>query len=508
VRTSFEQFCDRLRAIGKHHWVAYLAVILTISWRLLSQSPADPDLFARIAMGRLVQTSGSVPLTDPFAFTPKLPHWIDHEWLSGVVFWQIIQNTGEAGLILAKLVIAALTMLFILRASTMNTPFATGRFIWITICMLHASFLWGTTLRCQAFTYLFLSFFLFAAESCRKRGTLLYLFPLPLISIGWINLHGGWALGICTMWLYAIANLLSRNSRGKRALIISAAVCSLAPFLTPYGASEFLGYLINALRIDRPSIEEWAPLIHDHDAFAVAAGISVLLVVGALARRERDLVGLSIVLFSAYCGFRHIRLLGFFMIACAVYGAPLVDAIIVQTARRYQPFLEKLSRAISLTAAIFIVFIGYDSIRHALQPSAWKLDLGAYSYEALKWLSTSGEQGRLLVDFNNGSLALWMLYPNFQISVDGRYEEVYPSSTVRDNALALQFGTEEGERAREAINPTHMLASPSVQSSLPTGWNPIYSDSRAVILRRNEMVGSASDRRTPSTTRGLWEPDF
>jgi hypothetical protein len=36
-----------------------------------------------------VEKFGAVPLKDPFAFTPKLPAWIDHEWLSGVIYYQI-----------------------------------------------------------------------------------------------------------------------------------------------------------------------------------------------------------------------------------------------------------------------------------------------------------------------------------------------------------------------------------------------------------------------------------
>ncbi len=479
-----------------------------LSWRLLSHSPADPDLFARIAMGRLIQTSSSVPLADPFAFTAKHPQWVDHEWLSGVVFWWIIQNTGEAGLILAKITVAALTALFVVCASFVITPFSRGRLIWITICMLHASFLWGTTLRCQAFTYLFLSFFLFAAESYRKHGTAVYLFALPLISVAWINLHGGWALGICTMWLYALASLFSPRAHSKRALVASAMACSLAPLFTPYGAANFLSYLFHALQMSRPSIEEWSPLLHDSDAFAITAALSALLALGAIIRRERDLVAISILLFSAYCGFRHIRLLGFFMIACAVYGMPLLSASCESWRSRYNSFFEKLSRATAVTAAALLLAAGYGTARASLEPSHWKLDLSVYYYPALKWLAESAESGRLLVDFNNGSIALWMLFPNFQVSVDGRYEEVYPNSTVQNNARALAFGTAEAPQALEAIQPTHILAAASSKSLLPDGWTVIYSDARAIILRKHSLEKTGAKEHPPSAARELWVPGF
>jgi hypothetical protein len=508
VRTTFEHLSDRLRALSGHHWVGCFVVIAILSWRLISRSPADPDLFARIAMGRLIQTTGSVPLTDPFAFTTKHSQWIDHEWLSGVVFWWILENTGEAGLIAAKLAIAAVTTFFVFCASSLVAPFSKGRFIWVTLCMMHASFLWGSTLRCQVFTYLFLAFSLLAAELCRKRGTTSYLFALPIISVAWINLHGGWALGACTIWLYSLINLFSPSSYGKRALLLSAATFSLAPFFTPYGATDFVTYLFHALQMERPSIEEWAPLFTDRTAFTVTVGIAGVVALGAVIRKPRDLVALSILIFSAYCGFRHIRLLGFFMITCAIYGTPFLGAVCALLCNRFSSFTEKLARATAVTAALLVISATCSTIRYTLQASTWRLDLSTFSYEALRWLAESTERGKLLVDFNNGSIALWMLYPNFQISMDGRYEEVYPTETVRDNARALEFASAEAAQALREIQPTHILASAKARSSLPEGWAVIYSDARSIVLKKNSLTAIDSNNVASSTRFGLWQPKF
>jgi hypothetical protein len=52
-------------------------------------------MFARIAVGRLVQRDGGVSHTDPFAYTPKLDRWVDPEWLSGVIFWRVAEFGGD-----------------------------------------------------------------------------------------------------------------------------------------------------------------------------------------------------------------------------------------------------------------------------------------------------------------------------------------------------------------------------------------------------------------------------
>lgn len=67
---------------------------------ILESPRADPDMFARVAVGRLVQRDGGVSHTDPFAYTPKLDRWVDHEWLSGVIFWRVAESGGDGGLIL------------------------------------------------------------------------------------------------------------------------------------------------------------------------------------------------------------------------------------------------------------------------------------------------------------------------------------------------------------------------------------------------------------------------
>lgn len=90
--TSYEKALDKLRNTLASPLALFLLPLMIMAWRLLSPSEADPDLFARVAVGRLVQAHGAIPLIDPFAFTPTLPLWIDHEWLSGVVFWFVISH--------------------------------------------------------------------------------------------------------------------------------------------------------------------------------------------------------------------------------------------------------------------------------------------------------------------------------------------------------------------------------------------------------------------------------
>ena len=48
---------------------------------------------------------------------------------------------------------------------------------------------------------------------------------------------------------------------------------------------------------------------------------------------------------------------------------------------------------------------------------------------AIDFISQNHVRGNLLIPFVPGSYAIWRLYPDCRVSIDGRYETVYPEST-------------------------------------------------------------------------------
>lgn len=505
---SFEKSCDRIALIAERSWIGFASVILLLVWRLLPHSPADPDFFARLAMGRLVQASGTVPQLDPFAFTEKLPQWVDHEWLSGVFFLWVVQNWGDVGLIAFKIIFATLSALFILSASKLLNPYSPGRTLWVALCFLHASYLWGSTLRCQAFTYLFLSYLLFACAHYQVRNYSRYLWVMPLISIPWINLHGGWALGMVSLGLFTATRALTQRSFIEPLLITAS--CGAAAFITPYEPQVFLGFLVGALGMGRHSISEWAALWSYPDQFLATLLFIFVMLTGFFHRdARRDLTALALLCFSAYCGFRHTRLLGFFMLCAAVYGPSAVSTVVKMIAAAIPDRAVTVRRALTIVCAALLALLPLDLVRTALHRNLFSLELSEYPTGAIDSLAASGESGRLLVDFNNGSFALWKLYPRFLISLDGRYEEVYPESTGREVSSALLYGTSTGKQYVEKIAPTHILTPSRYLHAvgLPSShWSVTYDDGAWAILRNGNSAEAAP--RPSATKRGLWEPMF
>lgn len=512
VTEKFEQLCDRLRGLLNVPLFILWAIPLIITWRLLVSSPADPDLFARVAMGHLTLSLNYVPLKDPFAFTPTLPTWVDHEWLSGVVFYLIAAGLGDAGLIILKVVLAALSVLCVVAASQRYAPKFGGRFVWITLCVLHAAAAWTSTVRCQAFTYLFIPMLYWAIIEYRKERHILPLALSPILAIAWVNMHGGYALGCVLIALLVGVELIER--RLSRALVAIAAAWALAPVFTPYGLTEFVSFLVGSLGMDRPGILEWMPLHSDGTGFALTALLSVALVVGIFTRKQpRDLFGLAVIFFSGYCAFRHIRFLPFFMITAAIFGAPYVEAA-VDTVGALRPRLT--IAALRSGALVCVALIGMGALHLAMliaSPRTYKLDYANMPVGAVEWLRTTRTEGRLLVDFNTGSYALWRLYPTMKISVDGRYEECYPEETVRDNALAFRPDLAVGRAALERFEPTHILVRRSdavrnPETAFGDGWRVVYRDRDAVVLSQSGVAEAVEATEVASVPGDMWGPRF
>jgi hypothetical protein len=509
---KFEQVCDIARGLLTSSRFILWSIPLIIVWRLFTSSPADPDLFARVAMGRLALSLNYVPLKDPFAFTPTLPTWVDHEWLSGVIFYLTVITLGDVGLILLKVILASSATLCVILASRRYQPEFPARFIWTTLCVLHAAAAWTSTVRCQAFTYLFIPMLYWAIIEYRKERTIFALSLTPLLAIAWVNMHGGYALGCVVIAMLIGAEVIER--RCSRALLLIALGWALAPLFTPYGWWGFVKFLVSSLGMARPGIIEWFPLYTDAASFVLTLLFCVPLIGGLLmGRKIHDLFGLAALLLSGYCAFRHTRFLPFFMITAAIFGAPYVEAT-VERVRSLRPHLFiAATRCGALVCSGFIVIGALHLLILAFSPSTYRMNYTAFPIGAIEWLRGRQTTGRLLVDFNVGSYAMWRLYPNMKISTDGRYEECYPETTVRDNALAFRPDLEVGRAALDRIDPTHILLPTThrienPEASFGDGWRVVYRDPQAVILAHGLSSDVTSTTEMALVPRDMWGAGF
>jgi hypothetical protein len=264
----------------------------------------------------------------------------------------------------------------------------------------------------------------------------------------------------------------------------------------------------------RPTIAEWSPLYSDLAGLVRVAVIYTPLLLGVALtakRRACDITALALLAFSFYCGLSHIRFVGFAMLTALVFGARYFSVTLELIRDKFKQQLLKLERAGAFVGSVAVVVMLAQFMAVVSHRDGWRLDMSNYPQRAIEWLRASGASGKLLVDFNNGSLAEWRLFPRFLVSIDGRYEEVYRDDTVRDVALAFAADTPEGAAALGRIAPTHILFKNSTRAelaraALPEGWREVYRDDSYCIVTVNPEI--SGDKSELVISDNLWEPLF
>ena len=509
---AFERATDGLRAILRDGRVAAIFLFFVLAQSVLDSPRADPDMFARVAVGRLVERDGGVSHTDPFAYTPKLDHWVDHEWLSGVVFWHVADFGGDGGLLILALACMAAALVTVAAAQNrLAEPGAPVR-SWLFLCLLPIPWVWRSVVRSQVFTYLLLPVFLLAMADYRQRRDPRVLIPLPFLMLFWANAHGGFVTGLGLLGLFALVSL--RDGRKFAApLWIATAGCVAATLVTPYGL-DYWRYLADALTMERAAITEWGPLMRT-PLLAAWVGIVAAAWVAGLARLRFRLPAEMLVLPAVALVFalRSGRLSAAFLMTVAVYGIGPVTALARDFSARLPRPRESWSRAVAVCAALALVPLSRPVVGLLGSPQTHRLSYEAYPVGALEWLRENRSSGDVLVAFAEGSYALWRLYPHFRISMDGRYEEVYPQETVDLVAAAIDPRSAGHEDAFERVRPDFIVAKTSGERAVDAegygpAWRAIYADGDFTVLEERATGPDPVPASSPAAVRNIWDPLF
>lgn len=470
--------------MSKRVWLTALIASLAAILIVWHSREADPDLFARVAVGRLVIRDFAPPAHDPFAFTPKKELWIDHEWLSGVIFYLTTNYFGDCGIFILRAIIICLTFLIITLAMNVSGKLM-PEILLLSVPLI--TYTWGSPLRAQVFTYLALSllYYLILVSERQDRAPKIYsLFCLFLL---WSNLHGGVVAGVIIFTSYVGLRVLSNRVARKEWLIALLAGYAGAA-LSPYGTFTYWSYLIQAVSMPRPSIGEWNHL--DLDSFSNVIWLLWIVFVsfGFSSKITRlNFAHLGVFIISVLAGLKAERLVAIAVITGLTLCADCTAASSKNLAMRLGRFGLPLRRSFISVSLVALLSASVINLNFLSDHFTTKLTYNTYPVAALNWLHANQPGGKLLNDFNNGSYALWRLYPDFLISFDGRYETVYLDQTLELNSCAMNPRCTNWSTALSEISPDYILL---VAGQYPlwvkSGFSLIYSDPNFVILAKAE----------------------
>jgi hypothetical protein len=451
----------------------------------LQTSIIDPDLFARLAVGKYIIENWSVPVQDVFAFTPTKTLWIDHEWLSGVIFYLTWILGGDWLLLVFKALAWTGTLLLLVRGHIQQPPVKKIHPVLLALVTVQIAHVWLSTVRSQYITYLGLALCLWvwSKENVAQRWPWLVL---PLFMVFWVNSHGGFVVGLGLFGILVIT-LSLQGINFFSIPLFSFASCVIATICTPYNPIDFWTYILEAVFMDRPAIDEWGPVSFFEGFAIIPLYIASILILGITQIGIRGRITALALLVTSFCaGFGSARLMAIPCMIAVTFGKPWWDAGVEVFRTRFGSFYLSVHKAFYtvLSGALTAGFLYLVST--LLSAGPFGLDYRAYPVDALSWLQTNRRSGAILVDFNAGSYALWKLYPRFLVSLDGRYEEVYPHTTV--NLVARAFDSEDDQQleAISRLNPHFLLFRPYQlpPAPLPKDWINLYQDKNFVLFER------------------------
>jgi hypothetical protein len=119
--------------------------------------------------------------------------WINHEWLAELVFFGVYRIFGDRGLLVGKLIIG-LFLIINVTAICKNRRQNPVLFVAVMIPVI-VSLSPGFMLRPQLASYLLFSIFLYLIHLYFYQK-INRLYFLPLLMMVWVNLHGGFLMGV------------------------------------------------------------------------------------------------------------------------------------------------------------------------------------------------------------------------------------------------------------------------------------------------------------------------
>ena len=486
-------------------------IVLLFGLLAMTARPAvDPDLWWHLRTGQWIVETGHVPHSDPFSFTRAGHAWVSHEWLSEVVFYELWKHGGTTALIVFSAIITTAGFMLLYLRCPGKKHWAAAATV---VGALASAPSWGV--RPQMFTFTLASLLLWlleggtnleaGTETKKDRPRLLLWIP-PMFLL-WLNLHAGFALGLALLLAYGIGLILEiavgntpwQDARPilLRVLLVLLACLALVP-LNPSGA-QLYRYPFDTLRSPtmRSFIGEWfSPDFHEwlYRPFLL---VWLLLLTALASSRSRPqgrvIVPLLLTAFAALDAVRHIPI--FVLLAIPVIAAALPAASASSAVAQPHPvssrFRPLFNGAVLLLMAVLALVKWVTLARNQEAREAEQ-----FPEKAVAFLRDSDQPQKIFVYYDWGGYAIWKLYPEYRVFVDGRADLYGPdlrSADLRSEDLLRQFETAVQLRTgwRDVLDSWKVEAAllpPSCALAqallLDPNWRAAFRDSKAIILVR------------------------
>ena len=405
----------------------------------------DPDYYWHIKTGEYIFGHHLLPRQDIFSFTMPGHPWVLHEWLFQVLLFLVFASFGTIGI---KSFSVALTLSALYLSYRISRELSSVRITTVVMLLLVplliAPFL---SPRPQLFSYLFFSYYLYGLLSFKYFHKVQYLYTFPLVMILWVNLHGGYIVGIALLFFFALTEFLSNflipeNIKKKRTALLlpfgiallSLAASSLNPDFIDHWKYPFQ---VMSMEAAKNFISEWqSPGFHDWFGKLYLLFVFAFFVANIYRKNRPDLTELLIPLFFITEGFIAARHMPFAVLSTIPFlAAALNNRMAITFCNPFENYslkrfvstsksaptkdlgnIEYLLNWLILLLASFTILLAAPSIK------AWTAEKinKNIPVAAVDFVVDKKIQGRFFNTYGFGGYLIYRLYPEQKVFIDGR----------------------------------------------------------------------------------------
>lgn len=478
--------------------ILFLLTIALVSTHSLDS--INQDIGRHLKTGQIIWQTREILKTNLFSFTEPNHPFINHHWLSEVIFYLFSLSTGLKGLIVLKVILITAAfgiIFFFLLPITKFWALLSSMILGLLV------FIERTDVRPEIFSYLFLAIFLVLLLRAKYKNNYRWLWVLPIVQILWTNMHIYFVLGPGLLFLFLIDRLVHERDKEnlKRVgaiLIISVLVTLLNPnfikgALTPFTILKDYGYSI----VENQSIiflSNYGILGKQISIFEFSIVILILSFIAAVKFGKQKIVFESLVaVFFTAMAIIMLRNFG-------IYGLAL--ATIVPLNLRAWQIRESDKKLIIAAYILAVVGFGFwifsitnnSFFRIMDKGQSFGLSVPRGAQGGVDFVKQNKISGPVFNNFDVGSFLIWKLYPEQKVFVDGR-PEAYSVDFFENIYKPMQEDQTAWKKYSESYRINYVFfdpkdATPWAQTFLQSmvqnpNWPLIYFDQDAIIFLKN-----------------------
>ena len=432
-------------------------------------------------------------MIDHWSFTRDGQPWLQHEWLSDVIFQGWAALFGVNSLVYWKwlVIILIFTLLFHVVRRVTGDPVSSYASVLLAIAAA------APFLDIRPYLYSSLGYVLLLHLVLGRAKPPLYL---PLIFLVWANVHGGFFFGLMVLFLLFLPLAIYGKPKDRRRVGLIWVACVLACLLNPNGIEVFaypLKYAFDSSSPFKQAIDEWSsplspgrtqsPLYFVGVATFLAATALLLFIPGQRKQRINwSLIALGVLTLAMSLTSR--RFIVLFAIAQSLVTGRALAVLVA----------AHMQRIPSLIAPALVLLLGVFWLR-PYPVSAYAFHYltaeDEFPIETCNFIELNQLSGNVFAYYNWGGYLHLRTNGRMRVYIDGRADTVYDADTLLKYAHVQGFrpGWEEiieSSGANYVLWPRNRQGRPLGQLIASGRWRILFDDFVSVLLvRTQESLG-------------------